>query len=76
MTMLVELIELPRKDTVYFDAGAIRCVTPSKDNPLASLVVSNAMGPGGFQSFLVLGNPKDLARAINSAREGKNVLVQ
>lgn len=73
--MLIILTEMPSKQEIYFDAAQIRCITDDKSNLLCCQVITNVMTPAGYMSFICLGNKADIARQVNSAREGRNPLA-
>lgn len=74
--MLVKLIEMPTKRELFFSAEQIRAVQDDPMNPMLCLVVTNWLTPQGFQSFDVLGSAEGVAREINQALVGKNLLLQ
>lgn len=75
-TMLIKLIEMPGKTETYLDAGQIRAVAERPDNPMICLIIQNVMTPNGFLSTEVLGRAGEIARQVNAARAGKDLLVQ
>lgn len=74
--MLIKLIEPGTKTELFFAADQIRCVMPSATNPLICQVVTNWLTSTGFQTFECFGSPEGVAREINQALAGKNLLLQ
>lgn len=74
--MLIKLTEPGTKTEMYFSAEQVRCVMPVPGNPMICQVVTNWLTPQGFQSLEALGSADTIAREINAALSGKNLLVQ
>jgi len=74
--MLIKLTEPETKIDMYFSAAQIRCIMPVAANPMICQVVTTWLTPQGFQSFETLGSPEAVAREVNQALAGKNMLLQ
>lgn len=74
--MLMRFTETGTKAEMFFSAEQIRAVQPSPGNPLACIIVTTWLTPQGFQSFEALGSAENIAREINQALAGKNLLLQ
>jgi hypothetical protein len=87
--MLIKLIDFKSKAPFYLDANNVRMVQRSADErsklekakdseaekPLPVLVITYLMTPQGLQALAVEGQEEEIARMVNAAREGKNLLV-
>lgn len=74
--MLIKLTEPGTKAEMFFSAEQIRCVMPLPANPLVCQVITNWLTTQGFQSFEALGSAENIAREVNQALAGKNLLLQ
>lgn len=74
--MLIRVTEPGSKQEMFFEASHIRAVVPSIDNPMCCQIVTTWLTPQGFQSFQAIGSAENVAREINQALAGKNMLLQ
>ncbi len=74
--MLIKLIEPGTKNELFFSAEEIRGIAPNPGNPMICTVITKLLTPQGFQSMEALGSPESVAREVNAALAGKNLLVQ
>ena len=87
--MLIKLIDFASKAAFYLDCNNIRLIKKATDErtklekvkdgeaekPLPTLVVTYFMTPQGLQAIPVDGTEEEIARMVNAARSGKNLLV-
>jgi len=87
--MLIKLIDFASKVAFYLDANNVRIIKKASDDrsklekskdgdiekPLPVLVVTYFMTPQGLQAIPVDGTEEEIARMVNAARSGKNLLV-
>ena len=85
--MLFKVTDAKTGRLCYFDAGNIRSIT-TQEKPVSKIVkgddrkiewetvvVTYFMTPSGPHAFVAAESPEEIARAVNAALAGKNLLV-